>query len=265
MGTMAHNPSDMFGRARGNGVDEVSIRSLRTLADFEVRRPHTARVLTLILADAEFELVPQGLTGHPSVYASARKRGRSPRSILLDSSVHHPALKKFPEGERRGRPDIVHVFLLLCLDSILNQEGALSTIVHTRNDDVLRIAPHTRIPRNYTRFVGLVEELFHKGSVPDAEPLITLERGVPLKEVLEGIDAPAWAFVEDGERLADLGSAFTDVREGLVAVLAGFPHGGFRSPVRDLCDRVVSIHAEPLKAWTVASEILVTFRRANRD
>ena len=234
----------------------------------ETIRPSTTislDVLTLILADTELELVPPAITGHPSVYASAKKRGRSPASILLDSSMHHPALKRSPEGDRRGRPDIVHVFLLLCLDSILNQEGGLTTVVHTRNDDVLRTAPHTRIPRNYTRFVGLVEELFLKGSVPDAEPLITLERGVPLKEVLEAIDAPAWAFVEDGERLADLGSAFTDVREGLLAVLAGFPHGGFRSPVRDLCDRVVSIHAEPLKAWTVASEILVTFRRAKRD
>ncbi|HYT17864.1 MAG TPA: 16S rRNA methyltransferase, partial [Thermoplasmata archaeon] len=112
-------------------------------------------MLTLVLADSELELVPPSIAGHPAIRTSARKRGRSPTSILLDSSLHHPALKGVPDGERRGRPDLVHGFVLLCLDSIVNQEGRLTTIVHTRHDDVLRFAPQTRIPRNYARFVGL--------------------------------------------------------------------------------------------------------------
>jgi rRNA pseudouridine-1189 N-methylase Emg1 (Nep1/Mra1 family) len=48
--------------------------------------------------------------------------------------------------------------------------------------------------------------------------------------------------------------------EALTAVLGGFPSGGFRSPVVDLCDRVVSIHETRLNASTVASEILVGYR-----
>ena len=137
-------------------------------------------MLTLVLADSELEIVPASIAGHPAIRTSARKRGRSPTSILLDSSLHHPALKGVPEGERRGRPDLVHGFVLLCLDSIVNQEGRLTTIVHTRHDDVLRFAPQTRIPRNYARFVGLIEELFAKGRVPDEDPLITLELGLDL-------------------------------------------------------------------------------------
>ncbi|HYM40968.1 MAG TPA: 16S rRNA methyltransferase [Thermoplasmata archaeon] len=217
-------------------------------------------MLTLILADAELETVPSPLQGHPAVRTSAKRRGRSPAAILLDSSLHHPALKNFPEGERRGRPDIVHLFALLCLDSVLNAQGQLRTIVHTRNDDVIRLAPETRIPKNYPRFVGLVEDLFQKGAVPEGKPLLALERGVPLGKLLSEARAPAWAFKEGGERV-NLWTEFANLEGDLVAVVGGFPHGDFRSPVAELCDRVVSIHEEPLRAWTVTSEILVAYRQ----
>jgi len=218
-------------------------------------------VLTVVIADAELELVPQALTGHPAVRASAKKRGRSPVTILLDSSLHHPALRKFPEGDRRGRPDIVHTVLLLCLDSLLNMDGELRTIVHTRNDDVIRIAPETRIPKNYTRFCGLMEDLFQRGQVPPEEPLLTLERGVTLEALLASLEGETWAFSEKGEPI-DLAAELRRVKGDLVAVLGGFPHGDFRSPVAELCDRVVAIHTQPLKAWTVASELLVAYRLA---
>ncbi len=217
-------------------------------------------MLTAILADAELELVPSPLQGHPAVRTSAKKRGRSPAAILLDSSLHHPALARFPEGERRGRPDIVHLFVLLCLDSVLNAQSQLRTIVHTRNDDVIRFDAATRIPKNYPRFVGLMEDLFAKGAVPEAKPLILLERGVSLEKLLSGMPSPKWAFSETGEPV-NLWREFAGLSEDLTVVVGGFPHGGFRSPVVKICDRVVSIHPEPLRAWTVTSEILVAYRQ----
>lgn len=220
---------------------------------------NTGGVLTLVLADSELEIVPAAIAGHPAVRTSAKKRGRSPTTILLDSSLHHPALKKFPEGERRGRPDIAHLFVLLALDSVLNAQGQLRTIVHTRNDDVIRIDPTTRIPKNYPRFVGLIEDLFLKGAVPEDKPLLTLERGVPLERLLAGFSAPKWVFKEGGEPV-NLWTEFAKLEGDLVGVVGGFPHGDFRSPVAKLCDRVVSIHEEPLRAWTVTSEILVAYR-----
>ncbi len=217
-------------------------------------------VLTLILADAELEPVPPTLSGHPSIRTSAKRRGRSPGTLLLDSSLHHPALRNFPEGERRGRPDIAHLFVLLCLDSVLNAQGQLRTIIHTRNDDVIRIARETRIPKNYPRFVGLLEDLFQKGSVPEDKPLLTLERGVSLEMILSSLPSPKWAFSETGERV-NLWAEFASLGGDLTAVVGGFPHGDFRSPVAKLCDRLVSIHEEPLRAWTVTSAILVAYRQ----
>ena len=220
-------------------------------------------MLTLVLADAELEPVPPQLQGHPAVRTSAKRRGRSPGAILLDSSLHHPALKKFPEGERRGRPDIVHLFVLLCLDSVLNAQGQLRTLVHTRNDEVIRIAPETRIPKNYPRFVGLIEDLFQRGAVPEDKPLLTLERGVSLAKLLSEFPAPRWAFSEAGDRI-NLWTELAALEGDLTAVVGGFPHGDFRSPVAKLCDRIVSIHEEPLRAWTVTSEILVAYRQRAR-
>jgi len=217
-------------------------------------------MLTLILADAELEVVPPALAGHPAVRTSAKRRGRSPGTLLLDSSLHHPALRKFPEGERRGRPDIAHLFVLLCLDSVLNTQGQLRTIIHTRNDDVIRLAAETRIPKNYPRFVGLLEDLFQKGAVPEGQPLLTLERGVSLDRLLAELPSPRWAFSERGERI-HLWAELATLAGDLTAVVGGFPHGDFRSPVAKLCDRVVSIHEEPLRAWTVTSEILVAYRQ----
>ncbi|HLE55058.1 MAG TPA: 16S rRNA methyltransferase [Thermoplasmata archaeon] len=215
-------------------------------------------MLTLILAEAELELVPAALAGHPAVRTSAKRRGRSPRSILLDSSLHHPALRSFPEGERRGRPDIAHLFVLLCLDSRINLAGELQTIIHTRNDDVLRFSRETRIPKNYTRFVGLMEDLFAKGRVPEDKPLITLERDVPLPQLLKGMPGEKWACTEDGERIG-LFDEISRVKGDLVALVGGFPHGKFHADLSAICDRLVSIHSEPLRAWTVTSEILVAF------
>ena len=220
----------------------------------------TSTVLTLVLADAELETVPPPVAGHPAVRISAKKRGRSPAATLLDSSLHHPALRNFPDGERRGRPDIAHLFILLCLDSVLNAQGQLRTVIHTRNDDVIRVASETRIPKNYPRFVGLMEDLFQKGAVPEGKPLLTMERGVSLEKLLAELPSPKWAFSESGERI-NLWTEFASLSGDLTAVVGGFPHGDFRSPVAKLCDRLVSIHEEPLHAWTVTSEILVAYRQ----
>ena len=98
-------------------------------------------MLTLVLAEAEVELMPAELTRHPAVIAYARQRRKQPTQILLDSNYHHSAMTTLPEGRRRGRPDITHLFLLTALESIVNKKGQLNIIVHTRNDMVITINP----------------------------------------------------------------------------------------------------------------------------
>jgi rRNA pseudouridine-1189 N-methylase Emg1 (Nep1/Mra1 family) len=47
----------------------------------------------------------------------------------------------------------------------------------------------------------------------------------------------------------------------VACIVGGFPDGDFTSPVYDMADEVLSISPYVLKVWTVASEILVNFRK----
>lgn len=223
-------------------------------------------MLTLVLADAELELVPEALAGHPAAVTYAKKRGRTARQTILDSTVHYPALQKYPDGGRRGRPDLVHFFLLTALDSIQNLEGRLRVLVHTRNDDIVRIRPDTRLPKNQARFVALMEQLFLRGQVPpEGEALMRLGKGT-LREVLEEAGADEVIVLSPDGRQADPRRYFARKRQKDIAcVIGGFPEGGFSSPVGELADEVISISKHELKVWTVASEILVNIRAEGRE
>ncbi len=218
-------------------------------------------MLRIILADAELELIPDTLYGHPSVRSYARRRGRPPERLLLDSSFVHSALRGLPQGERRGRPDLVHVFLLVCLDSILSLQGGLEALVHTRNDEAIFISPQTRLPKNYNRFLGLMETLFERGVVPSEEnPLVRLERNMSLEKLLGPLSGTNVTLAEDAA-IADPISLFEDVGREVNCIVGGFPHGSFLSPVRDLAAREFSLWKGPLKVWTVASELTTSYKR----
>ncbi len=217
-------------------------------------------VLTLVLAEAELEIVPEEARSHPSVRASARRRNTRPSRTLLDASEHHDALDEVAEGERRGRPELVHVPLLMALDSVLNKREELRVLVHTRNDELVRVAPETRIMRNYPRFVGLMEQLFRRGKVPPRrdDPLMVVEEGWSLERVLqEGSTGPVVAFSPEGEPVAP-GPLLEGLGEEDATVVVGaFPSGGFHADLAGIADRVVSLGPAPLMVWTVVSEVLV--------
>ena len=218
-------------------------------------------MLDIILADAELELVPSSIAGHPACATHARRRNRRPAETLLDSTVHHPAMRRLPDGARRGRPDIVHFFLLTALDSILNLEGGLRVTVHTRNDELIRPRPDTRLPKSQSRFYSLMEQLLLEGRVPgEGEPLITLERGT-LEKAVRDAGAERVVALSPKGRPVEPRLYFSRLRRrSLACIIGGFPGGDFTSPVSELADELVSISAHVLKVWTVASEVLVSYR-----
>lgn len=221
-------------------------------------------MLTLVLADAELELVPDQIKGHTSVRTAANRRDQRPSRTLLDASVHHDALKHVHDGERRGRPDLTHYFLLLALDSVLNKQRGLRLVVHTRNDERISVNPETRIMRNYPRFVGLMEQLWQFGQVPQDPVLFKLESGYPLERVLkEDARGPVVAFDEHAPRVPFRPWVAEKARAGdLTVVLGGFPKGDFRSPVKTLASELVSIRDEPLSVWTVETALIAFWEDA---
>jgi rRNA small subunit pseudouridine methyltransferase Nep1 len=222
-------------------------------------------MLTLVLADSELEMVPQSIAGHPACVSQARKRGRQTGHTLLDSSVHHAALGKLKEGDRRGRPDLVHFFLLAAQDSILNIEGGLRVVVHTRNGEVINIRPDTRLPKNQARFCSLMEQLFLNGRVPpEGEPLMKLTKG-SLQDVIHQAGAKEVVALSPAGRPVDPRVFFAKKRgRDIACMIGGFPDGDFTSPVNELADELISISPHTLKVWTVASEIVVNMREQTK-
>jgi len=221
-------------------------------------------MLNLILAESELELVPKEIVNNPVIKSYAKQKGKQPQQIVLDSNYHHRAMFDIDDFKRRGRPDIVHIFLLTTLESIVNKKGCLRVFIHTRNNDVIAVNPETRIMRNYDRFLGLIEQLFEKNVVPDKEkPLLELKKETPLNKLVEELKSDyTIVFLEDGT-LVNLNRYLTSLKKhnknNLTFIIGGFPHGTFYSDVESIADEKISIYNETLVSWTVASEILVNY------
>ncbi|RLG61035.1 16S rRNA methyltransferase [Candidatus Geothermarchaeota archaeon] len=213
----------------------------------------------VILAESSLELVPKELWGHSAVIKTAKRRKKTPKEILLDVSLHYAAMKGLKNREKRGRPDIVHITLLEILGSPLNIEGMLRVYVHTINDYVLFIRSDTRIPKNYNRFVGLMEQLFIEGRVPpnSETPLIYLKT-IKLGDLLKNIRVDRVILLsEEGERKKPREIALELSKYNNPAIIiGGFPHGDFSKETYALADDIYSIYPKALEAWIVASRII---------
>ncbi len=215
-------------------------------------------VIRLILAESSLELVPRDIIDHPAVLKTAHRRKKKPTEILLDVSLHYHAMKKLRDRHKRGRPDIVHVCLLEALSSPLNLEGKLEVIVHTINDYVIRIDPSTRIPRNYNRFVGLMEQLLIEGKVPpdSPKPLMTAI-AMSFRGLMEELRKDAIILLSEyGELVSAEHVCRKAIEEELPIVIGGFPHGDFSDEVKVYAKYVFSIYHKPLDTWVVVSRIL---------
>jgi len=203
------------------------------------------------------ELVPPEIASLPAVKRDAERRGKKAKELLLDSSLHHSAMKGLLDEKRRGRPDIVHISLLIANESILNREGMLDMVVHTRNNEAIKISPEMKVIKNYNRFKGLIEQLFKEGEVPPGNPLMRMEsRGVT--EIVNEINADKVIVLSENGEAKPLEDVLT---ENSACIIGGFPHGDFISNVKEIADEVIAIYPSPLPAWIALMEAIVAYER----
>lgn len=220
-------------------------------------------MLHIVLADSELEQVPREIADHRVIQRLARRRGRRPTELILNSSLHFPAMRKLPDGDRRGRPDIVHMCLLLALDTPLNREGILRVYVHTRHDKLITIDPSVDLPRMSHRFEGLMEHLFLTGQAPPENPLLHIE-DASLEVLLKRLKPKkVMTFSDRGQR-----KPWREIYNGLLkeddmcVVVGGFPRGDFISDVDKLSDELVCIDPELLRAPTVVARAIYAYEEA---
>lgn len=215
--------------------------------------------LYLVLADSGLELVPEDLWYHPAIRSTAARRDKKPGEILLDISLHYSAMRKLKEYEKRGRPDIVHVCLLVALSSLLNIKGYLQIYIHTYDGKVIEVNPSVRIPRNYNRFVGLMEQLLMMGEVPPGSksPLLKVLQGNLNSVVKELNPSKILVLDERGTLKPPRKLAETIAREELPMVVVGaFQRGEFSKKILSLAHDRIAISRTRLDSWAVISRII---------
>ena len=220
-------------------------------------------MLILVLAEAALETVPEDLWSHPAVRRHSKRQRKPPEQLLLDRSLHHSAMRRLEGNLKRGRPDITHFALLEALGSPLNKEGLLQTYVHTNKDYTITVNPSTRLPRNYNRFIGLMEQLFQQGKVPsEGETLLKLEHKT-LQQLLTETEADhILALSREGnpKTLQEAVSSLKPKQKPAI-IVGGFPHGHLTETTTQLADELVCIDKEMLEAWTVTSRAIYEYEK----
>ncbi|KAJ1651281.1 18S rRNA pseudouridine methyltransferase, partial [Dispira simplex] len=117
-------------------------------------KEHTRRLI-VVLEQATLEIYKVG-------------KEKDGKYQLLNCDDHLNAIRKMRKSVTDYRPDITHQCLLTLLDSPLNKAGLLQVYIHTRDNVLIEINPHIRIPRTFKRFSGLMVQLLHKLSVRSA-------------------------------------------------------------------------------------------------
>jgi len=217
-------------------------------------------LLNFVLAESALELVPKEIRRFQAVVSDSNRRQADASTILLDRSFHHSAMAKLKDSEKRGRPDLVHVTLLSVTGTPLYLDGLVRVFVHTYDDLVLEIAEKTRIPKNYIRFRGLMEEALRE---KPRQGLIKVH-SMSVKELIsrERADEAVGLSVQGKQMpIEDLARNLARAREPCV-VVGGFPHRHFSAETLSAFDQLVRVHPKPLEAHVVAARVVYEVEKA---
>ncbi len=209
----------------------------------------------LIFLESSVELVPKEIATHKSIILDSKKRGKNPEEIILDDSKHHAAMRNLANREKRGRPDIIHCCLLLFLDSKASKD--FEVYIHTINGEIIWVNNKVRLPRNYNRFLGLMEDLFSKKKiVADGETLLKI---TDLR--LEDLTAKRKVFVfKEGEKNLEM---LKKLDSDSVVCIGAFPHGDFfPETINSLGNPIfVSLGKETYTSLYVTSRFICEYER----
>lgn len=212
-----------------------------------------------ILADSALELIPNKIAKSQIIKNHAKKKGKLPTQILLDSSYHFKAMLNLKEAQKRGRPDILHICLLNLLGSTLalSKKNPIEIIVHTIDKKIIMIDKEVRLPRNYNRFVGLFEQLLTKEEIRTKDKVLLKILDIPLDEKIKNIPRKnIFIFSSKGRQVNLLKQFESFSNEDIVVIIGAFPHGSFSKEIRKLSDNIFSIHTESLNAWIVINNVI---------
>ena len=167
-------------------------------------------------------------------------------------------MKLLPDNEKRGRPDIVHLSLISLTSSPLYLEKKLKVYVHTVTNSVIDINFGVRLPKSYSRFSSLMEQLFSiKTIIKDDSTLLSL-RACSFQELLKDINPDLTMALTRKGRFENIPNIIAQLSDYLrpVIVIGGFSHGSFSNDIEANSVYIYSISRRKLESHLVCSRIV---------
>jgi rRNA small subunit pseudouridine methyltransferase Nep1 len=226
-------------------------------------------LLNLVIADTALETIPVEIFQHTSL-KKIRDSGKKPTQILLDRTFHHFAIvsSNLKQDYKRARPDILHIILLNVLATPLFKNNQLKVFVHTINNQVIKIGDNLRIPKSYSRYEGLILDLFKNKKIKskDGYLLLELNDNLSFSDLLSKYIKPD---VIIGLSTNGIFKNFEYVSNELFRfknpciVIGGFPKGHFSKDIESCLEKKYSISNLSLEAHIVISRLLYEFEKIN--
>ena len=218
-------------------------------------------MLTIILAESSLELIPKYLQNHPSVISYSKKFKKKSKNTLLDNSWHFAAMKGLKNEIKRGRPDIVHLTLLSLCTSPAFYKNKIKVLVHTINDEVIFINNHTRLPKSYHRFQGLMEKLFLKKRIESEDEILMNLEHFSLSQLISEIKPSRIIALTTKGQKNTLEKLVQQIPENSCIIIGGFQKGHFSKETEKNIEYSFSINNSPLEAHLVASRLVYEYEK----
>lgn len=178
---------------------------------------------------------------------------------LLNCDKHKSIMRKNKKDPATARPDIAHQCLLMLLDSPLNKAGLLQVYIHTERNVLIEINPHTRIPRTFDRFCGLMVQLLHKLSIHASDgpqKLLKVIKNPVTDHLPTGCRKVGTSFHSDNlVKLKDV----IPKEEPIVLVVGAMAHGSIDV---SYVEETVAISQYPLSGALTCAKICTAFEEA---
>jgi rRNA small subunit pseudouridine methyltransferase Nep1 len=153
------------------------------------------------------------------------------------------------------------------LETPLCKEGLLSVYLHIQDGRIIEVRPDVRLPRNYDRFVGLMEQLLLKGRVPPQGDsllhIIETSLGNLISKLkADSADTMTLLAIEGGQQtsIENLRNLLPqDPKVPVIVGIGAFPHGNLSDETVSMFDTHLELDRETMMAWQVCAEVLWTY------
>ncbi len=217
----------------------------------------------IILTESALELIPKSLEIQPSAIKNIKKFGRAGQ--ILDTTLHHSIMHTLKISQKRGRPDILHHFLLDTLGSPANLKGFLE-IYFQCTSGFYKVNSEMKCPRDNIRFKGLMYQLIRKGHIPpNHQPYLISRMDVKLKDWLKNkfSEKNTFIFSVNGKKasLNAISPKFFNESNECAILFGGFQKGHFSDDILKIPSQIFAISDRGYDSWIIINRVLARFEQ----